>query len=455
MTASSGLSESQWVDLLDLIEIEKVIPMIGSRMSLVEGDDGKIVPFDKAAAERLARELGMEALPQGWRLNELYASVANKGGYGADTFHPKLKRVLRSLKPALEPLRKIAGITSFRLFLSTAIDGYLEQAVREVRGGQGETVTAYAFAPGYPTPQRPLLSPAEVCVFHLLGSQETCPNWAIADEAVIEFVLGLHGEKYRPERLFDALRDRHVLAIGCHIPDWLGRFFLRSLREGPISAQAAGSVLVEDDRDSDSTFEQYLEAFGKKSYVVEGDPAAFADELHRRWRERVGDVPVATPSLPSRRLDDEPTAAAAGKVFISYSHADRNDAEALFEYLRAQGIDLWKDDRDDALAKGSNWDTEIRHRISDCSCFVPLISRNTSTVSEAFFWDEWNQALKRRRQMDTNRRRFIFPVLCEPDLPLPEQFSEMQWTVMSDAAERESLARSLREEQRNQRRAHR
>lgn len=453
MTVSSGLSESQWVDLLDLIEIEKVIPMIGSRMSLVEADDGQVLPFDKAAAERLAKELGMEALPSGWRLNELYASVANKGGYGADTFHPKLKRVLRSLKPSLEPLRKIAGITNFHLFLSTAIDGYLVQAVNEVRGTTGETVTACSFAPGYPTPQRPLLSPTEVCIFQLLGSQETCPNWAIADEAVIEFVLGLHGEKYRPERLFDALRDRHVLAIGCHISDWLGRFFLRSLREGPLSAQAAGSVLVEDDQDSDDAFEQYLEAFGKKSYVVGGDPAAFVEELHRRWSERVGDQPAATPTLPSRPLDDEPSPAASGKVFISYSHADRNDAEALFDYLCAQGIDLWKDDRDDALAKGSNWDAEIRHRISDCSCFVPLISRNTSSVSESYFWDEWNQALKRRMQMDTNRRRFIFPVLCERDLPLPEQFNEFQWTVMSDAVERESLARSLREEQRSQRKA--
>jgi hypothetical protein len=436
------------MDLLDLIEIGKVVPIVGRSMSQVVGGGDKPVSFETAVSERLAAELGLDTLPSGWGLNELYLSIADKNAYSIDTFHPKLKRVLRAMTPHLEPLRKIAAITHFNLFLSTAIDGFLEQAVREVRGTNSrESVSSYTFAPGFQSAQRPLAQPGDVCVFNLLGSQATCPSWAVTVEGMVEFVLGLQNEKYRPDHLFDALKDRHVLAIGCKIPDWLGRFFLRSLRDGPISGQPTASFLVDDARDADVAFAQYLGAFSKKSYVVSDNAFAFVDELNRRWQERFGDAPTALPVVAAR----EAAPASAGKVFISYSHADRDVADGLYEHLRSRRIDVWKDDRDDALEKGANWDNEIKRRIADCACFVPLITRNTISVSESFFWNEWNQALKRRMQMDGNVRRFIFPVLSEPGVTLPEQFSEMQWTIWSDPGDREAFAAALRKEQQSQR----
>jgi hypothetical protein len=370
-------------------------------------------------------------------------SAADKNAYNVDAFHPKLKRVLGNMKPFLDPLRKIAEITNFRVFLSTAIDGFLEQAVREVRGARGENVLSFTFAPGYENPQRPLGRRGEVCVYNLLGSRETCPNWAVTVEGLVEFVLGLQSDKYRPEALFDALKDHHLLAIGCQIPDWLGRFFLRSLREGPISAQQTANILIEDAQDTDVAFEHYLELFSRKSFVVPGDAFAFVDELNRRWKERVGDAGAA----PTEAVPAPSPPASSGKVFISYSHADRRSAQELYDFLRAQRVDVWKDDRDDAIEKGTNWGNVIARQIADCACFVPLISRNTEGVSESYFWSEWNLALKRREKMDVNVRRFIYPVLCEAGLAVPEQFRDIQWAVLSDRADRDALAASLRKEQ--------
>jgi hypothetical protein len=411
------------------------------------------VPFQNALAERLAAELGVDPLPAGWGLTELYRSVADKDAFNVDAFHPKLRRVLGTMKPNLAPLRKIAEISHFRIFLCTAIDGFLEQAVREVRGARGETVTTYTFAPGYDNPRRPLDQPGEVCVYNLLGSRQTCPNWAVTVEGLVEFVLGLQSEKYRPDRLFDALKDRHLLAIGCQIPDWFGRFFLRSLRNGPISEQKGSNVLIEDTQDADAAFGRYLEFFSRKSFVVPGDAFAFVDELNRRWTERSGGA-AATP-VPPATAPAVVTPPPSGKVFISYSHDDRPAAQELYDFLRAQGIDVWKDDRDDAIEKGSNWDSVIAREIADCACFVPLVSRNTAGVRESYFWNEWNRALRRSLQMDSTARRFIFPVLCEAGLAVPEQFREMQWTVLTDAAEREALARALRAEQRSLRKEQR
>lgn len=439
----ASFSESRWVDLLDLIEIGKVIPIVGRRMSLAGSGDGPPVPFHMAAADSLARELHVECTTPDQGLTELYVSATNRNAYNADAFHPKLKRVIGAMTPALDPLRKIAEVSGFRLFLSTAIDGFLEQAVREVCGERGQTVASFTFAPGYENPQRPLEQYGDVCVYNLLGGRDTCPNWAVTVEALVEFVLALQSEKYRPERLFDALKDHHLLAIGCQLHDWLGRFFLRSLREGPISAQQASNFVIESEQDADTAFAHYLTLFSKQSIVFPGDPFAFVDDLNRRWKERGSPAPKPAPDRESPDAVPE----SSGKVFISYCHADRSSAQELYEFLRAQRIDVWKDDRDDAIEKGAYWDRAIARQIADCACFVPVVSRATGERSEGYFWKEWNQARDRLMQVDSTRRRFVFPVLCEEGLAPPEQFSEMQWTMLTDKSGMEALASSLRKEQ--------
>jgi TIR domain/SIR2-like domain len=453
MAETAGIAEERWESLLDTIELGKVVPIVGRRLSLVDVDGGKPMPLQKAAAERMAHDLGVDPLPAGWGLAELHRAMAEKDTFDLDAFHPKLKRMVAGMTPYLQPLRQLAEISHFRLFLSTSFDGFLEQAVREVRGS-GESVCAYTFAPGYENPQRPIARAGEVCVYHLLGSRDTCPNWAVTAEELVEFVLGLLSEKYRPEQLFAALKDKHLLAIGCQIPDWLGRFFLRALRNGPISEQKGSNVLVEDALEADAAFGRYLQMFGKKALVVPGDAVGFVDELHRRWKARVGDAAPANPAGAGAR----PVAVAAAaetaaserpaKVFLSYAHDDGAMAQQLYDYLRGQGIDVWKDDRYDALAKGANWDHEIRRQIADCACFVAVISRHTTDTSESYFWKEWNLALQRSQQMDSLRRRFIFPVLGDRGVDLPEQFKDSQWTLLSDDDDRAALARSLREEQR-------
>jgi hypothetical protein len=109
---------------------------------------------------------------------------------------------------------------------------------------------------------------------------------------------------------------------------------------------------------------------------------------------------------------------------------------------------VWKDDRNEALAKGANWDHEISRQIADCACFVPVISRHTTDTTESYFWKEWNQALDRAEKMNSLKRRFIFPVLCDRGVEPPEQFKDSQWTLLSNDDERSALARSLRDEQR-------
>jgi hypothetical protein len=54
------MDERRWVDLLDLIETGKVVPIVGRRLSLVDTGGETPIPFQKAVAERLAKELGVD-----------------------------------------------------------------------------------------------------------------------------------------------------------------------------------------------------------------------------------------------------------------------------------------------------------------------------------------------------------------------------------------------------------
>jgi hypothetical protein len=442
MTNESQFPEETWTELLNLIELKKVVPIAGRALSLVDAGDGSRVPVLDAVLDRLAKQLSIAPRDPPWTLSELFVESARNTRYSADSFHLMLRKELDSAQTVLGPLKQLAEITDFRLLLSTGIDGFLERAVSEVRGATGEPVRTIAFAPDgcYDLPGR-LEDVDGVTVFKLLGGRETFPNWAVTVENALEFVIALHGEKYRPVNLLDAIKDRHVLAIGCQIPDWLGRFFLRCLRGGPISAQRSTNFLVENAKDADKAFGEYLRQFSKSSFIVPSDAAGFVDELNRRWKARqTTSTGTQQPVAQSRPAQSD----APHKVFLSYSHDDRGEAEQLYRFLATRRVDIWKDN-EGGIPRGAAWDAEIRRRIADCACFVPLVTRNTARESDSYFWAEWNGAIDRTRRQDP-RRRFIFPVMSENGLAIPEVFSAMQATL-SDANDMDRLADSLRKEQ--------
>src|SRR5437773_4200806 len=272
MPNDSQFSEETWTELLNLIELQKVVPIVGRALSLVDAGDGHQVPVLNAILVTLAQQLSIAPRDPPWTLSELFVESARTTRYSADSFHLMLRKELDAATPVAGPLEQLADITDFKLFLSTGIDGFLEKAVSKVRGATGEPTRAIAFAPDgyYDLPGR-LEDTEGVTVFKLLGGRETCPNWVVTVENALEFVIALHGEKYRPANLLDSIKDRHLLAIGCQIPDWLGRFFLRCLRGGPISAQRSTNFLVDNVADTDVAFGEYLKQFSKSSFVVGSD----------------------------------------------------------------------------------------------------------------------------------------------------------------------------------------
>ena len=136
--------------------------------------------------------------------------------------------------PIPEPLRALARIRHFNLFVSTTFDNLLERAINEERfGGQARTEVV-AYSPKHvpdDTHLASVLASGRVVVFQMFGHFGSPLQYALTDGDRVEYMHALQSAEYRPKRLLSELSERPLLFIGNSFPDWLTRMFLRMVRK--------------------------------------------------------------------------------------------------------------------------------------------------------------------------------------------------------------------------------
>ena len=439
-----------WEELLLYIRDRRVVPIVGRGLLTVE-EGGEKLLLDQVLARRLADQLKVDVSDLSQPDLRVVAGRYMEGKGRRQRIYAKLRAILDSEQfPIPEPLRKLASITDFTLFLSTTFDGLLIQALNEVRfNGRKETVTL-SFSPFSRiediAPEEEIRRPT---VFRVFGKATSCPEYAVTEEDTLEFLHALQSETRRPQNLFDKLRDNHLLFLGCHFPDWLARFFIRTVRNDRLlsGADETAELVVDAVVSHDQNLVHFLQQHEMQVFGGD-DPVAFVDELHGRWGGMERDASVDGRMTPEQL---EGADMPEGAVFLSYARQDREAAERMEQALGAAGIEAWFDRRD--LKPGIDWETEIRANIRRCSAFVPLISRTTELRREAFFRVEWKLALQRAMRMD-DTLRFVFPVIID-DLPeaqhVPPEFFAKQFTRLPNGFPSPDFAGELKQEVRNAR----
>ena len=119
-----------WDDLLQYIETQKVIPIIGRELLVIEVD-GRRMLLENYLAERLAALYGITSgeTASVCTLNQVACSIVNKGNRRQEIYL-RINTILsegRILIP--ESLCKLALITHFILFFTTFFDWLLEEAI--------------------------------------------------------------------------------------------------------------------------------------------------------------------------------------------------------------------------------------------------------------------------------------------------------------------------------------
>ena len=425
-----------WDNLLDYIEDRTVVPVIGPELVTVREGDAD-VPLYRWIAQRLAADLDLPTaeLPAGFDLNDVVSMYLRRRGE-REELYPRIHRMLRktALTPP-EPLRALAGISGFDLFVSLTFDSLLADAL-----GAAEQIS---YSPNavrdLPTPKAGLRQPV---VFHLLGRASASPDYAICDEDLLELLHGMQDKQRQPKNLFDELRGNHLLILGCSFGDWLARFFLRTARSLELSQKRRRwDVLVGDQVAHDAGLALFLESFSSDTRVVRLPAARFVAELAARWQ-------AAHPAQPRSTEETAGRSIPAGAIFVSYASEDLEAASRLAAGLRAAGLDVWLDK--DALQMGDDWARSIRRGIERCSLFLPVISRQALSEENRrrYFWREWNDADDFARGMAPDEA-FIIPVVIDDTridrAPLPDGFKRSQGRSLPDGNVTPDAAELLRE----------
>jgi hypothetical protein len=404
-----------WEDLLDYIEEGRVTPVVGHE--LIEADYlGRRVSLQRLLAERLSER---ERLSVEWtrhfELNDMVCAFLARPQAKLGTLYDRIGGLLRSLSPPFptpEALLQLAQVEPLDLFVSLTFDSLMARAIDQTRFAGKPVTREIEFSINQSTAaQNEALKvrPGEApIVFSLFGRAASKSDFAIHDEDALEFIHRLvSGDVAPPEWLLSELRNRHLLILGVHMPEWLGRFVLRAATRDRLRLAQRSYFIAGENAPSGAALTQFLNRFGRETSIAlfEGTAASFASELNRRWMLR-------HPKSAAASSADRATDVRRGSIFISYGRENLAEVERLHGAIELLGGDVWFDKSE--LSAGDLWEQKILPQIQrDVRLFVPVISDFTAHRREGYVFREWREALERSKKIVG--RRFIVPIVVDAD----------------------------------------
>ena len=415
--ASTGAwRQRTWDELLARIEDRQVVPIVGPDLVVVERE-GKPLSLERYVALELAAQLD---LPQKGgaepSLNEVMCVYFEHLPPGETrttpyTLIPEILRQAHFTPPA--PLRQLAEITDFTLFVTTTFDTLLADALNVVRfaGEKGTSSITYRYnkREDLTCTVAELRERGQPTVFHLLGQVSSSPTYVLTEEDLLEFLYALQSAEYRPKNLLAELAEHHLLVIGEHFSDWLARLFLRTTKGRKLSQYQDFTEILADSRTAGETgLVTFLSHFSTHTRIFPGGGAVeFVAELHQRWRERhpVAATAAKAPFVaPAREIPKQ-------AVFLSYAREDLEAVKRLKSALERAGLLVWFDM--EQIKGGQDWERRIAENVRSCALFMPVMSRHTAIQTrDAYFRVEWNGAIERTQRMKSGEV-FITPVVVD------------------------------------------
>lgn len=416
------MTEKQWKILLAQMAGGLVVPVLGPQL-MTDGNGAGTLQAKLAQRLRQHHELDVtRPLPRFRELNAVISEIkALRSEVKLQDVYGDVCELIRELSADPRqivplPIRQLAEITDFRLFVTLTPDDLLARALR-----RRVAVNEIVHSPYLPTSDKDDLPvdwherTSEVQLLYLFGKASMAPQFAIHDEDVLEYAHNVisRGSHWR-ERFFGELRGRNLLLLGSNFPDWLGRFFLRAANKNRLMGENNKRDWLIEEPQADDGLTLFLRSFSRDTEVLTGSsPAKFVAELHHRWTAaRAAAVAAAAPAAGGA---DESVLQDA-VFFVSYSRStDQAAATAFVAWLRDElklsVREIWYDRH--AIEPGDRYGRAIFDGITSCHYFVPLISRASDALAEKFFRREWNAALN--RETGIMGQTFVVPQIVDAD----------------------------------------
>ncbi|SFK35135.1 TIR domain-containing protein [Nitrosomonas aestuarii] len=427
------MDDKSWNRLLRRIEDGLVVPVIGQQVLTCGKDNDSL---QSQIAQHLLKQYDIEpvhiSLTPFNQLNDVVIQIKKEQEYDLQDLYADIHDAIKYLTTGPdahipEPVRQIAAITSFQLFITLTPDDQLARTLRE-RCAVNEII----YSPYLPTSEGSDLPSdwqarhGEVQLLYLFGKARAGPMFAVHDEDLLEYVHNIIARgSHVPVKFLDELQQRSLLLIGCNFPEWLSRFFLRLTKQGRLlDTQRKREWLIENNC-LDKNLVYFLESYSTGTKLISDiSPTAFISELHQRWLARNKAVEHASSSKTG-------TVPRGALFFVSYCRGtDSLSATTLMESLQSQGVssnEIWFDKN--SIEPGNDLRNRILEGIQTCRYFIPLISKNADSLDEKYFRREWHEAIERSKAIQG--RTFIFPIIVDQDFKLetyrciPHEFKQL------------------------------
>jgi hypothetical protein len=404
-------SEFDWEDLVDAIIESSLIPVVGSEVRLLDVD-GETMSVERWSLEQLPEKLDLDNDSPVVSLNELATQILR--GVPLSKRERRKRRIARRMveifedrpPPIPESLLKLAEITHFNLFLTTAVDTLLEQAIEKVRGVPCRTLTNALN--GDIDDLDDVSAPDEPVVYHLFGSMPRGDfpgtDIAVTEEDKIEYLQRIGDSARKPQNLVDYIEENELMFLGCNVSDGVAKMMLRKLSDRRLFPEKSFKFVCGRDN-VEHSFQLFLEGLNT-DLLLTTDSREFTDEMHRRWRSVADDADdVAAQALPATtkryKNDDE------SFVFVSYRRDDKPAVKRVIDSLEKKMKIWWDDDMESGL-----WENQIETKINRCSLFIPILSQRGREPGGSTAKKEWNMALERRQEFSDDET-FIVPLIID------------------------------------------
>lgn len=235
------MNERSWDRLLRSIEDGLVVPVVGRQLFTGPGGgDGLQARVARRLLEFHGRDPEAEPLPLFRELDDAVSRI--KHDCDLQDLYADVHDIIDELTAegegaAPESIRQIAAISHFRLLVTLTPDDLLARCLRR-RCAVNEIV----HSPYLPTSEGSDLPgdwqarQGEVQLLYVFGKSRPAPMFAIHAEDVLEYAHNIMARGgHVPVRFLGELQQRNLLLIGCSLPEWLVRFFLRLTNQRRLS----------------------------------------------------------------------------------------------------------------------------------------------------------------------------------------------------------------------------
>lgn len=440
MKTEIKLKEREWNKLLNKIEAEEVILILGDELSMLN-ISGKQIQLRDFLLHQLVDALNDDESNSAKLINKddiksfsdiSYESMKGNWQQILSDPYAETVEVLSNISPNLyetEALNKLLSIDKFKIILSTGFDDIAYSVLLNLYGEKNLMRLGYVQKTnGQDIP----LKTDQRVFYHLFGrASSERHSFVLSEDDLLEFIHFWMDPNYRPKELSKILSNKYILVVGCSYPNWLFRFFFHSLKyvsEQKNEGKDNGLL-------SDSNLDPELVSFLRRMETsVHEDAISFIDELYERWQKRVQN----SSSSDSTNVLQEPEA------FISYASEDYHIVSEIVDIFKELGYNnIWFDKKD--LEVGDKYERIIKHKIEKAKVFIPVLSPNTeNTDGGRFFRKEWKWAKDVEESHFGTDDNFIRPILIN-DLVMPTKhvFSDCHCVDMSNSDERRIIIRRM------------